>query len=365
MRVIWLFPLLLFASCAPSPRQLDHSARDAAALRGLRFLEQIATHPQHFADFGPDLLWAFYTLSEASADPYFKQEARIFGAKLARQWRGTHPTVPPNAGINQIYNQISGSETADDLGVIDDHMRHQLAREAARFSAVDWLLFDPKKEPPPADLPHACSRCRRANARGTKSCRYCGEVLTMVSPYDILFEALVTTYAGHHYGIRIGADYADVARWIPSLRPYPVPASLATDSNVTYTVTHIIYTLNDYDQYRIRPEWLPHEFAFLRAHAQMAIDENDPETLGEFIDSLQVFGMTDQDPQVRRGIDYLLAHQNPDGSWGEIQQHDIYTRYHTTWTGIGGVMRYAWRGERLAIPDALPAILSNSPRKSP
>lgn len=365
MRVISLIPLLLLASCAPSPRQLDHSARDTAALRGLRFLEQIASHPQHFKDYGPDLLWAFYTLSEASADPLFKQEARTFGAKLARQWRGAHPAVPPNAGINQIYDYIAGSETADDLGVIDDPMRHELARQAGRFSPGDWLRFNPRIEPPPTDIPHPCSRCKHANHRGTKNCRKCGEPLHMVSPYDILFDALVTTYAGHHYGVRLGAEYANVARWIPSLRPYPVPSTLAADPNVTYTITHIIYTLNDYDQYRLRPEWLPQEFAFLKAHAQMAIDEKDAETLGEFIDSLQVFGMTDKDPQVRKGIDYLLAHQNADGSWGEIQNDDIYTRYHTTWTGIGGVMRYAWRGERLAIPDALPALLSAQPRITP
>lgn len=365
MRVIFLTPLLLLAACAPSPRQVDQSARDTAALRGLRFLEQIASNPQHFTNYGPDLLWAFYSLSEASADPLFRQESRTFGAKLARQWRDAHPSVPPNAGINQIYNYIAGSETADDLGVIDDPMRHELARQAGRFSAVEWLAFNPQMEPPPADIPHRCSRCNHQNHRGVKDCRKCGARLTMVSPYDILFEALVTTYAGHHYGVRLGADYADVARWIPALRPYPVPTTLAADSNVTYTITHIIYTLNDYDRYRLRPEWLPQEFAYLKAHARMAIDENDAETLGEFIDSLQVFGLTDKDPQVRSGIDYLLAHQNPDGSWGEVQDHDIYTRYHTTWTGIGGVMRYAWRGEQLAIPEALPAILSGPARISP
>lgn len=365
MRTTCLLPLLLLAACAPSPRHLDHTARDTAALRGLRFLEQIAADPDHFNAYGSDLLWAFYSLSEASADPLFKQEAREFGVRLARRWRESHPVVPPNPGINQIYNLISGGETADALGVIDDAMRHALAREAGRFSATSWLRFNPKLEPPPTNIPQPCSRCQHANHRGAKRCLQCGEPLRMVSPYDILFDALVTTYAGHRYGIRLGADYADVARWIPSLRPYPVPSTLAADSNITYAITHIIYTLNDYDQYRLRPEWLPDEFAFLKTHAQMAIDENDPETLGEFVDSLQAFGMTEKDPQVRRGIDYLLAHQNADGSWGEIQNDDIYTRYHTTWTGIGGVMRYAWRGERLAIPDALPAILAAKPRITP
>ena len=52
-------------------------------------------------------------------------------------------------------------------------------------------------------------------------------------------------------------------------------------------------------------------------------------------------------------LDWLQATQNPDGSWGDPAEQDVYTRYHTTWTGIGGVMRYAWRGERVTVPEAL------------
>jgi hypothetical protein len=180
----------------------------------------------------------------------------------------------------------------------------------------------------------------------------------MADRYDLLFDALVTAYSGEHYGIRLGADYGDVLRWLPAMRPYPPPARgrLADDFAATYAVTHIVYTLNDYCLFRLQPEWLPQEFQYLREHAQKAIDENDAETLGEFLDSLQSFGLTERDPLIRNGIDYLLTRQNPDGSWGRPQERDIYVRYHTTWTGIGGVMRYAWRGTAVSFPNALSRV---------
>jgi hypothetical protein len=49
-------------------------------------------------------------------------------------------------------------------------------------------------------------------------------------------------------------------------------------------------------------------------------------------------------------MDYLLATQNPDGSWGDVEAEDIYDRYHPTWTAIDGLREYAWRGERLQSP---------------
>jgi hypothetical protein len=343
------------ASCGPPETKSYSLIRDEAALRGLDFLSKVADNPAYFFDHGADLMWAFYTLSEASADPYFKQQARARGKELALRWRKANPVLRPNASADQIYNMASGSATADDLGVIDDRLRFDIADASRRFKPEDFLLFNPTREAPPNDIPAPCKRCKTRNARGVRVCRQCGEPLTMVSPYDILFDALIATYTGHHYGVWLGGEFADVVQWLPRMRPYPRPASgrLADDFGVTYAITHIIYTLNDYCLYRLRPEWLPDEYQFLKTQARKALDEKDPETLGEFMDSLQAFGMTEKDPLIRNGIDYLLSHQNRDGSWGHVNEPDIYTRYHTTWTGIGGVMRYGWRGERVTVPEAL------------
>lgn len=333
--------LLPLSSCGPSPR-------DRAAMRGLRFLEQVAENPEHFKEHGDDLMWAFQTLSEAASNEEFKRESRAIGERMARRWRAAHPKLPEGAGVNTIYRHASGSMTADLLGVPDTKMKRDIEIATRRFNARDFLSFDPYFEPVPHDLPENCERCKSRNARGATVCGKCGAKLQMQNPFDILFDALITTYTGQRYGVRMGADLEDVTRWIPRLRPYPQQSN----DSVTYAITHMIYVLNDYDRYRLRPVWLPQEFAYLKSHAHESIESNDPETLGEYIDSLQAFGVPDTDPLVKRGIDYLLAHQNPDGSWGDLKEKDIYTRYHTTWTGIGGVMAYGW-GEGVTSEESL------------
>jgi hypothetical protein len=338
-------PLLLFfllSACGSSPR-------DRAALRGLRYLQTVADDPEHFQEHGTDLMWAFYTLSEAAADKELKLESKRIGERLAARWRVSHPKLPENAGVNAIYAYASGSLTADLLGIADAGMKLDIERAARRFGPRDFLSFDPYLEAVPHDLPESCSRCKSRNGRGLTVCRKCGAKLQMQDPFDILFDALITTYTGMRYGVRLGADLEDITRWIPQLRPYPKQAK----ASATYAITHIVYVLNDYDRYRLKPEWLPGEFDYLKAHALEALEGNDPETLGEYIDSLQVFGLPVSDPLVKRSMDYLLAHQNADGSWGDINEKDIYTRYHTTWTGIGGVMRYDWQREAVTSEVAL------------
>jgi hypothetical protein len=48
------------------------------------------------------------------------------------------------------------------------------------------------------------------------------------------------------------------------------------------------------------------------------------------------------DESIRAGFDFLLSTQNPDGSWGDPKNEDLYSRYHTTWTVIDGLRDYRW-----------------------
>ena len=78
--------------------------------------------------------------------------------------------------------------------------------------------------------------------------------------------------------------------------------------------------------------------------------------VGEFLDSLKAFGLTEKNRIIRTGVDYLLAKQNADGSWGDYDPRDSYMRYHATWTAIDGLRDYAWRGERLSFPNLKPLL---------
>jgi hypothetical protein len=43
------------------------------------------------------------------------------------------------------------------------------------------------------------------------------------------------------------------------------------------------------------------------------------EAVGELVDCLKTFGERETSPVIQRGITYLLAEQNADGSWGGEQ----------------------------------------------
>jgi len=338
----------------PSSRftELD---RQRSLLRGLEFIYASAKTPKNFVANGDDFLWCFYSLSAAAKDPELKRRAYEMGQDRAREWRRLYPHVPADADADVIGGLAFGSLSAALLDLPDDRLKAELVAVAHKFKAEDYLQFDPTKEPPPSDIPRNCKKCKSSNVRGTKVCKKCGEPLRMNSPYDILCEALISAYTTNQYGVWLGGSYEDVAQWVPKMRPYPRAddKNFRNSHDAAYAITHIVYTLNDYTLYRLKPEWLPEEYQYLRANLKANIQENDPETLGEFMDTLRSFGVDETDPDMRTGVEFLLSHQNPDGSWGNVKEGDSYVRYHTTWTAMNGVMQYQWRGEKVLFPEGL------------
>ncbi len=323
--------------------------------RGLRFIYSTAVKPKNFAEHGDDYLWCFYTISNTAADPSLKKMARKMGEECARAWRRLRPRVPAEADANEISSLVFGSHAADQLGQRNERIEAELRRAAAPFRAADYLSFDPVRELPPADVPETCARCGNDNPRGRRRCATCGAKLDMTDPYEVLCDALIATYSGERYGVRLGASYPEVTALLPKMRPYRGYDGGKNERFVAtaYAVTHVVYTMNDYGTWRLKPEWLPAEHAFLRDNLRASIAIDDPETTGEFLDTLKAFGTADDDPLIRAGVEFVLSTQNRDGSWGDVTDKDIYQRYHPTWTAVDGLRDYAFRGERVSFPDAL------------
>lgn len=340
--------------------QPDHSAiRDLAIKRGLAFIYQTACDPEYFYVHGSDYLCCFYCISATSSNPELRQMARVMGRERARHWRQQYSTVPHNAGADDVVDLLFGSDAACRLGVRDAAFKAQLRKSAAGFNTFDYLFFDPAVEAPPADVPTECD-CGVQSIRGTKTCRRCRRKLNVQSVYWVWFNALTRTYTATRHGIRLGASFADVLKWLPAMRPYPRPETKGNCSDefywALYAVTHVVYALNDYSLYKLAPAWLPAEFEFLRRNLTAAIRMEDVDMLGEFLDTLKSFGLTEKDPLIRKGMSYLLSCQNEDGSWGDPEADDIYLRFHPTWTAIDGLRDYAWRGQRLSLQRLQPML---------
>ena len=324
----------------------NHS--DKAIRRGLDFIYRVATKPEGFDRYGSLSTCCFALVGATSRDADLRQLARWRAEKLARRWRRLHPVVPPDATTDFVFDCVMVSYALSRLGLRDVALKAQLRGAVKQFSAQDLLGFDPIREPPPDDLPYQCD-CGFQNQRGRKSCKQCKRRLGFQSRYRVWMEALSNTYVGERCGVIFGAPYLDVLKWLPEMRPYPRDGQHDDEflREAIYAVTHIVYTLNDYSTYRLRPAWLPQEFAFLKANVDTAIERNDPEVLGELLDTLKAFGLRDTHPLIQRGTKFLLDNQNDDGSWGDMDE-SIRTRCHTTWTAIDGLRKHAWRGERLS-----------------
>ncbi|HEV2801034.1 MAG TPA: hypothetical protein VGW12_11085 [Pyrinomonadaceae bacterium] len=326
--------------------------RARAVRRGLEFIYAVACEPEHFDAYGSDLLNCFYFISETSRDRDLARTARRTGRERARRWRKERPALPQQPNPDIILDYIHGSYAADRLGFPDAQLKAELARAGARFKSRDYLSFDPRTEPPPTDVPAACAGCGLWNERGRRRCRACRKSLKCLSRYVVWYDALTRTYTGECYGVTASGLFTDVFRWLPAMRPYRGREGGRNPDwyDAVYAVTHIVYTLNDYDRYQLSPRWLPAEFAFLKESLPEAMAIDDAEMAGEITDALKAFKLADSHPLIRTGMDYLLARQNADGSWGDPHADWIYARYHPTWTAIDGLRDHLWHGTRLRFP---------------
>jgi hypothetical protein len=353
------------ATAKPRAKPLWDGARYSAAdkaraiRRGLDFVYKTAKDPKNFSEYGSDYLWCLATIASATSDRDLKARASKMAMERGREWRRIHPKVPDEIDADEVADLVFGALAAEQIGMHDDRFKRDLERAAARFTPVDFIKFDPRKEPIPTTVPEACSWCA-SNAISKVRCSRCmAEPGPKMDPFDVVTDAVIATYTGERYGVLLGGTLADVLQWVPRLRPYPKfeQATRAQYESVAYAVTHIIYGLNDYTHSRLKPEWLPEEFEFLLDHLKQNIDTNDAETMGEFLDTLKSFGLGHEHPMIRTGTEFLLSVQNADGSWGDAKEADVYKRYHPTWTSVNGLMDYAFpKGEGPSFPAALRAV---------
>ena len=283
----------LLVSFADFTRAVPADDARQAIGHALSFVYRSASDRANFRAHGDDYVWCLFSIARTASDPQLAGTALTMARERAHAWRREHRIVPPDADADRIASLVVGGFVADLLGARDDVFKAQLRRAARRFSVDDYLHFDPRNEPPSA----------------VWECDPCPKPLTLVSRYEVFTDALIVTYFGDAYGIRLGASYRDVVRWLPRMRPYPTSSRDFEDA--FYAVSHLVYTLNGYGAKRIAPALLPAEVAFLERGLTAGLQQRDPEMVGEALDSLKAFGFDGREPLIARGVAYLLASQRP------------------------------------------------------
>ena len=98
--------------------------------------------------------------------------------------------------------------------------RTTLLTAAQRFGPLEYLgltLFTSHRHRIYLTLANAAPRINADAKRVTDAKRR----LEMLSRYAVWVDALICTYMGERYGIKLGASFADVIKWLPAMRPYP------------------------------------------------------------------------------------------------------------------------------------------------
>lgn len=323
-----------------------------AIRRGMEFMCLTANDPEHFSAYGHDLLFCFHCIAATSRDAALREVASKVGRERAVEWRRRQASVPEGVRARDVVHLVFGSDAAERFGVVDEKLKSEIRLAASRFTPKDYFWFDPTESGPPPGLADDCY-CGAVNPKGLKRCEACGGSPRVLGRYGIWNVALIRTYIGERYGVTLGAPHSDVLKWRASMLPYRGRMGGANPDFywTFYAVTHVIYTLNDYGQRKLSPSQLPDEFEFLMQNLNEAIALTDVEMMGEFLDTLKSFGLTDDHPLIKKGIEFVLAEQNADGSWGNPHARDVYQRYHPTFTAINGLRDYAWSERTLTPPD--------------
>jgi len=311
-----------------------------AARRGLELLRQLAGRNSTFAKYGGHLLLAFYFIAATSRDAALRRRALTAGRERARYWKRQWYRRRRRFDAAMVMDEIGASYAAEQLGVPHRRIRCDIEAAAARYPAQELLGFDPRSGAIPRNVPEDCE-CGAGNEAGRRRCRKCRRRLTNRSRYEVWYYALINVYFCERFGLALPVGYADVINLLPALRPYPRPGSRHYRDAV-YAVTHIVYTLNNYNRSRLPPPLLRRERAFLKASMAWAIKRREADTVAEIVDSLAGCSVDDADARMRSGRAFILAQQREDGGWGD-EDHD-YGRFHSVWTCIDGLRDYAWRG---------------------
>ncbi len=312
--------------------------RRRATRRALLLLRRLAGRKSTFAKYSGHLLPAFYFIATTSRDATLRRLALDAGRERARYWKQQWSGKRRKLDAGSVLDEISAGYAAEQLGISHRHIRRQLEAAVARYSPRELFGFDPGCETIPRDIPEDCE-CGAVNERGRRSCRKCRRRLALRNRYQAWYYALIGIYFCEQYGLRLPVSYSDVMSLLPTLQPYPSAGSRHYRDAI-YAVTHIVYTLNDYNRSRLPARQVRRERAFLEASLPWAIGQGEADTVGEILDSLAGCGLADTNPLMVKGRRFLLEQQRDDGGWGD--EDDEYGRFHSVWTCIDGLREYRW-----------------------
>lgn len=303
MRVVVAGCLLVVLWAGQARGEMSARVREALWL-GMDYMIGSASVRENFEEFASDYLFFFADVARIP-DPWIQAMASRHGRRLGRVYLDE---LFATGSADEVVDAASALWALDQLGMDVEAERTLLRQAAGDYPLCDYWYFRPWIEAP--DL-------------------------------DELIDLLIGFHFTDRFGIDVGPSYAEALLFVPSV-PYVPDAEIGGDRYVDQNnlVTHLVYTLSGYATWYLPPELVPRELAYIRAQIVPAAMWADTETLAEYVDSLKVMGFDENDPDVRHGVEVLLAIQKPDGRWEPDEVEDEYDRYHATWCAMDALRSY-------------------------
>ncbi len=325
-RLLLVFLFLVagwLSSCAegpPEPPGADgvESQCDRAVLRGMTWLEDFLDREANREDLGMDPVFIFLELAVSSRHAGVRTQALATARRYAK---------PAAEAI------LAAEEPLD------------------RADTVELIEFLAEADVLGLDVKALLKKAKTALASHPTFEALYGvafEDLVLVSTQE-LFDTVMSIYsvakarAVHGDAFKVEPGLPEVLDLLADLPLVSAKDDPSVDRAIfrenAYLVTHVAYLLSDYNRIRVRWSDAPWLFEYLRENFDAVLKARDLELVAEFVDVFLSLGLTESDDEdVRAGTKFLLAAQNPDGSWGAWnEREDPYEAIHFTWCAVCGL----------------------------
>ena len=137
-------------------------------------------------------------------------------------------------------------------------------------------------------------------------------------------------------------DWVRIGAGVPAVHRFASDAGGYHDQN--YYFTHVVLVLTGYGATPVAdPARRERLLGYLREQFPVVIGQvGDLDLVGEFSQCFKLLGASDA-PEIERATRFLLARQNPDGSWGGPDDFagTTYDAIHPTWTALTALIARA------------------------
>ncbi len=309
---VQVFTEIVWASRATGPDE-----RSAAVWAAFEWMVEQGRRDVVIEEYGSDFMEFFYELATSADDPRLRARAMTEGRAVTMR---TIAATRDARNATGAIDLISTASLAPEFDVRSASLDRLSSEASRKFTFRALYSLEPGEDS--ADAGEIC-------------------------------DAIICL----HFARRARLLDGEALEWAMSEAEqfvYGDPARMDPDENIDQMnlVTHVVYVLSDYGRLSLAGCSMGFEREYMLRGLPRLVREGEVEMASEFVDSLRILGVGDEEPVVGQAIEWLLDIQNPDGSFGDPEAQDFYVRYHSTWTALNALRRFEFDGTGPRWPTA-------------